>query len=103
MEETTIEFTTQPVQTSLFIALMNFQTECPTIPKLKKGGRIVIMSYHSLEDRIVKHVFKELASKQDDAIPSIKIITNKPIEATDEEIGRNPRARTAKLRIAEKC
>jgi hypothetical protein len=37
MEETTIEFTTQPVQTSLFIALMNFQTECPTIPKLKKG------------------------------------------------------------------
>jgi 16S rRNA (cytosine1402-N4)-methyltransferase len=73
------------------------------IPKLKKGGRIVIMSYHSLEDRIVKHVFKELASKHDDAIPSIKILTNKPIEATDEEIARNPRARTAKLRIAEKC
>ena len=73
------------------------------IPKLKKGGRIVIMSYHSLEDRIVKHVFKELASKQDDAIPSLKILTNKPIEATDEEITRNPRARTAKLRIAEKC
>jgi 16S rRNA (cytosine1402-N4)-methyltransferase len=73
------------------------------IPKLKQGGRIVIMSYHSLEDRIVKHVFKELASKHDDAIPSIKILTNKPIEATDEEIARNPRARTAKLRIAEKC
>jgi 16S rRNA (cytosine1402-N4)-methyltransferase len=44
-----------------------------------------------------------LASKHDDAIPSIKILTNKPIEATDEEIARNPRARTAKLRIAEKC
>ena len=73
------------------------------IPKLKKGGRIVIMSYHSLEDRIVKHVFKELASKLDDAIPSIKILTTKPIEATNEEISRNPRARTAKLRIAEKC
>ncbi len=73
------------------------------IPKLKKGGRIVIMSYHSLEDRIVKHVFKELASKNDDMIPSLKILTNKPIEATDEEISRNPRARTAKLRIAEKC
>ena len=73
------------------------------IPKLKKGGRIVIMSYHSLEDRIVKHVFKELASKHDDMIPSLKILTNKPIEATDEEISRNPRARTAKLRIAEKC
>jgi 16S rRNA (cytosine1402-N4)-methyltransferase len=73
------------------------------IPKLKKGGRIVIMSYHSLEDRIVKHVFKELASKQDDTIALLKILTNKPIEATDEEIARNPRARTAKLRIAEKC
>ncbi len=73
------------------------------IPKLKKGGRIVIMSYHSLEDRIVKHVFKELASKQDDAIPTIHILTNKPIEASEEEIARNPRARTAKLRIAEKC
>lgn len=73
------------------------------IPKLKKGGRIVIMSYHSLEDRIVKHVFKELASKHDDAIPTLKILTNKPIEATDDEISRNPRARTAKLRIAEKC
>jgi len=73
------------------------------IPKLKKGGRIVIMSYHSLEDRIVKHVFKELASKQDEAIPTIHILTNKPIEASEEEIARNPRARTAKLRIAEKC
>jgi len=73
------------------------------IPKLKKGGRIVIMSYHSLEDRIVKHVFKELASKNDDAFPSLRIVTNKPIEASEEEIARNPRARTAKLRIAEKC
>jgi 16S rRNA (cytosine1402-N4)-methyltransferase len=73
------------------------------IPKLKHGGRIVIMSYHSLEDRIVKHVFKELASKKDDAIPVLNILTNKPIEASDEEIARNPRARTAKLRIAEKC
>lgn len=73
------------------------------IPKLVSGGRIVILSYHSLEDRIVKHVFKELASKNDDNIPSLRIFTPKPIEAQQEEISRNPRARTAKLRIAEKC
>ncbi|MFM8840751.1 MAG: 16S rRNA (cytosine(1402)-N(4))-methyltransferase RsmH [bacterium] len=73
------------------------------IPKLKTGGRIVILSYHSLEDRIVKHVFKELASKNSDQSPSLHILTNKPIEAGEEEINRNPRARTAKLRIAEKC
>ncbi|MFM7339691.1 MAG: 16S rRNA (cytosine(1402)-N(4))-methyltransferase RsmH [Bacteroidota bacterium] len=79
------------------------QTIRGMIPKLTKGGRIVILSYHSLEDRIVKHVFKELSSKQDDNIPSLNILTNKPIEASPEEISRNPRARTAKLRIAEKC
>ncbi|MFN5519835.1 MAG: 16S rRNA (cytosine(1402)-N(4))-methyltransferase RsmH [Ignavibacteria bacterium] len=73
------------------------------IPKLVSGGRIVILSYHSLEDRIVKHVFKELASKNDYNIPSLRIFTPKPIEAQQEEISRNPRARTAKLRIAEKC
>jgi 16S rRNA (cytosine1402-N4)-methyltransferase len=73
------------------------------VPKLITGGRIVILSYHSLEDRIVKHVFKELASRSDEHEPYLRIITNKPIEASEEEISGNPRARTAKLRIAEKC
>ena len=57
-------------------------------------GRLVVISYHSLEDRIVKHFIK------DDS--NLKILTKKPITASLEEIRLNPRARSAKLRIAEK-
>ena len=80
---------------------------------LNKGGRIVVISFHSLEDRIVKQTFKDLVSKHDidpkiPILPSqiiesdFKIITNKPIVATNEEIERNKRARSAKLRIIER-
>lgn len=62
---------------------------------LSPGGRIAIISFHSLEDRIVKRFFKE---KND----SFNIITKRPIVATKEEASGNPRARSAKLRIAEK-
>lgn len=79
---------------------------------LKPGGRICVITFHSLEDRIIKDTFKELANpctcppsfpvcncgKQ----PQVKIITNKPIEPGAEELAYNPRARSAKLRIAEK-
>ena len=65
--------------------------------KLAKNGRMAIISFHSLEDRIVKHFYKEKA----DAGEAV-IITKKPITASDQEISENPRSRSAKLRILEK-
>lgn len=82
------------------------------VNRLKKGGRICIISFHSLEDRIVKHKFKDLASDcvcppelpvcACDKEPLVKIITKSPIRATEEEIEENYRSRSAKLRVAEK-
>ncbi len=65
---------------------------------LKPGGRVVVISFHSLEDRIVKDAFRE-GEKKD---MSLRVLTKKPIMASEEEQDRNPRARSAKLRAAER-
>jgi 16S rRNA (cytosine1402-N4)-methyltransferase len=65
---------------------------------LKPGGRVVVISFHSLEDRIVKDAFREGASKD----KHFRVLTKKPVTATELESDRNPRARSAKLRAAER-
>lgn len=62
---------------------------------LKLGGRLGIISFHSLEDRIVKHALK--------GSPDLQVITKKPILPQEDELQHNPRSRSAKLRLAERC
>lgn len=82
------------------------------IDMLNKGGRICVITFHSLEDRLVKQIFKKY-SEVDDILkgmidipdeykPKIKIINKKPILPTDEEINENSRSHSAKLRIVER-
>ena len=82
------------------------------VNKLNAGGRLNIITFHSLEDRIVKNKFKELedpctcpkefpicvCGKE----PKVKVITRKPIEPSQEEVSANPRSRSAKLRVSER-
>jgi 16S rRNA (cytosine1402-N4)-methyltransferase len=63
--------------------------------RLNPGGRFAAISFHSLEDRRVKHAFR------DD--PRLTVLTRKPVTASDPELAANPRARSAKLRVAERC
>lgn len=68
-----------------------------SVSLLTSGGRLVIITFHSIEDRVVKHTFKELAEKGIG-----RVCTKKPIRPSAEEILRNPRSRSAQLRIFEK-
>ncbi len=78
--------------------LGNLRTFLPqAINLLKNNGKLAVISFHSLEDRIVKNFFREQAQSG-----KIKILTKKPVIPADEEIFRNPRSRSAKLRVAEK-
>ena len=70
------------------------------IDMLAPGGRIVVISFHSLEDRLVKQQFKELAGDRYDAV--LTLLTKQPVMAEPDEIVFNPRARSAKLRAAAK-
>ena len=68
------------------------------VPKLlNRGGRVAVISFHSLEDRIVKHTFRHFEKEG-----LLKVITKKPITPKEEEIKRNPPSRSAKLRVAER-
>jgi len=81
-----------------------------TVNVLEEGGRIAVITFHSLEDRIVKNFFKNGNFEEEQSRDvfgnttkrELKIITKKPILASEEELKRNPRSRSAKLRIAEK-
>jgi 16S rRNA (cytosine1402-N4)-methyltransferase len=79
---------------------------------LSKGGRIAIITFHSLEDRIVKQTYLDMASGCNcpkslpicvcGRVPKVKVLTKKPILPSDRELEENPRSRSAKLRVAEK-
>lgn len=83
-----------------------------SVSSMKPGGRICVISFHSLEDRIVKHRFRALSRPcicpprmprcVCQQVPSLEIVTKRPITPTSEELQRNPRSRSAKLRVAVK-
>jgi 16S rRNA (cytosine1402-N4)-methyltransferase len=68
------------------------------VQRLAAGGRIAVLSFHSLEDRIVKHTFRAL---QAELPPFVRVLTKRPVLPSEAEVARNPRARSAKLRGAE--
>jgi 16S rRNA (cytosine1402-N4)-methyltransferase len=68
------------------------------VKRLRDGGRVVVISFHSLEDRIVKHTFRALERAE----ALVRVLTKRPVGPGDDEVARNPRARSAKLRAAER-
>ena len=69
------------------------------VSRLSPGGRVCVIAFHSLEDRIVKQTFRQLASGVN---PVLSLLTKKPVVASKSECDSNPRARSAKLRVAER-
>jgi len=78
---------------------------------LAPGGRLVVIAYHSLEDRIAKNIFAELSGKRVETDlplpappeePTVRLVTRKPVGPSEDEVRRNPRSRSAKLRVVER-
>lgn len=90
-------------------ALQEMLTQIPKL--LHPGGRVAIITFHSLEDRLVKNFFRRGTFDEpetnpfinEETVSELKIITKKPIVASPEEMKQNPRSRSAKLRVAEKA
>jgi 16S rRNA (cytosine1402-N4)-methyltransferase len=72
------------------------------VQRLRSGARVVVLSFHSLEDRIVKTVFHELSGREGDAAAIVRVLTKRPLRPSETETAHNPRARSAKLRAAER-
>ncbi len=82
------------------------------VKRMTSGGRIVVISYHSLEDRIVKNFFRQASAEKIPSghkyvpdtvlVPKLQTLTKSPVEPSEQETERNPRARSAKMRVAEK-
>jgi 16S rRNA (cytosine1402-N4)-methyltransferase len=66
---------------------------------LARGGRLAVIAFHSIEDRAVKHRFRALAADDD----AFLVATRRPVTPGDEECARNPRARSARLRVLERA
>jgi 16S rRNA (cytosine1402-N4)-methyltransferase len=71
------------------------------VRRLTPGRRLAVVTFHSLEDRIVKHTFRAMAGSSADG-PIVHVLTRRPLTPGDEELARNPRARSAKLRAVER-
>lgn len=91
-------------------ALKEMLQQIPEI--LAPGGRVAIITFHSIEDRLVKNFFRNETFEEEpdlnpfvsvEKIKKIRVITKKPVEPAAEEVKRNPRSRSAKLRVAERC
>jgi 16S rRNA (cytosine1402-N4)-methyltransferase len=105
--------TFQAIRIAVNRELENLETGLRSaIERLKPGGRGVVISFHSLEDRIVKHIFREYTTGcicprnlpvcACNSRPRVRVLTGRPVMAGDEEINENPRSRSAKLRSVEK-
>ncbi len=100
--------TFQAIRIAVNEELVSLESVLPLVTaSLNKNGRLAIISFHSLEDRIVKQYFRKITDKQKDFVtgmqigsPSFQLVTKKPIKGSTND--NNPRARSAKLRVVEK-